>query len=339
MRRPVGHGTAVEERRVPAGARARRDLLRAGEAGVVGLVVQRLVLQTGRRRPRGVGGELGVDLVVGPGLPDVGDRGRRALRDGVVVIDGGGLGVVDARVDPTGGEPVVVDAAGVPGREEVVGRAHGRDGRQIRRVGAGGRELGEARVADADHADLVVGDPRLVGDDLHRVVRVVVRRVTEEVEGASRAAGPAHLEADRGEAGEAGDDGPDVGGAVRQEIGVPTGRGRAGDAEDAVDQRGDGVRRPGGVVARVLHHRGAGAGRRTGDAVGITHRGRQLDAVTHRDVVEPLVHRLVRVEGRIGRGVVARRQDGERRALLARGVIEPPVARPRLQVADDERAE
>ncbi len=338
LRRPVGHGAAVEERGVTPGARARRNLLRAHEAGeVLGLVVQRLVGQAGRRRPRGAGGELGVDLVVGPGLADARDRGRRALGHGAAVIEGGRLCVVDPRVDPVGGEPVVEDAARVPGREEVVGRAHRGDGGEPRRVGAGRRELGEAREADADHADLVVRHPRLVRDDLHRVVGVVVGGVAEEVEGASRAARSPHLEADGGEAGEAGDDGPDVGGAVRQEVGVPTVRARH--AEDAVDQRRNRVRRPGDVVARVLHHRGAGAGRRAGPAVGVAHRGRQLDAVTHRDVVEPLVHRLVGVEGRIGPGVGARRQDRERRGPLAGRGIEPGVARTRPQVPDDERAE
>ena len=323
---------------VTPGAGARRHLLRAHEAGeVLGLVVQGLVGQTGRRRPRGVGGELGVDLVVGPGLPHAGDRGRRALHDGAGVVERGGLCVVDARVDPVGGEPVVEDAARVPGREEVVGRAQGRDGCETRWVGAGDRELGEAREADADHADLVVGDPRLVRDGLHRVVRVVVRGVAEEVEGAARTARSPHLEADRGEAGEAGDDGPDIGGAIRQEIRIPTVRARP--AEGAGDQRRNGVRGPGDVVARVLHHGGAGGGRRTGSVVGVAHRGRQLDAVTHRDVVEPLVQRLVGVERRVRRGVRARRQDGERGGPPAGRVIEPGVTRSGPEVPDDEGTE
>ena len=107
-------------------------------------------------------------------------------------------------VDPAGREAVVVDAARVAGREEVVGRAHRGDGGQAGRVGARGRELGEARVADADHPDLVVGHPGLVGHDLDGVVGVVVGGVAEEVEGAARAAGSPHLQADGGEAGHPG---------------------------------------------------------------------------------------------------------------------------------------
>ena len=129
-----------------------------------------------------------VDLVVGPRLADVGDRrgGQRDQRS--VRVGGGRLGVVDPRVDPAGGEAVVEDPSGVAGREQVVGRAHGGDGGQAGRVGARGGELGEPRVADADHPHLVVGHPRLVGHDLDRVVGVVVRGIAEEVEGSARAA-------------------------------------------------------------------------------------------------------------------------------------------------------
>ena len=120
--------------------------------------------------------------------------------------------------DPAGGEPVVVDAAGVAGGEQVVGRAHRGDGGQVRRVGARRGQLGQARVADADHADLVVGHPGLVGHDLDGVVGVVVRRVAEQVVGAARAARPPHLQADGGEAGHPGDHGTHVGGGVGQEV-------------------------------------------------------------------------------------------------------------------------
>ena len=73
-------------------------------------------------------------------------------------------------------------------------------------------------IADADHADLVIGHPRLVGHDLDGVVGVVVRRVAEEVEGTARAARPPHLEADRGEAGHPGQNRSHRGGGVRKQV-------------------------------------------------------------------------------------------------------------------------
>ena len=135
------------------------------------------------------GGQLGVDLVVRPSGWPTPDTGVEASGASVPVGQRGGrLGVVDALGDPAGGEPVVVDAAGVAGGEEVVGGAHRGDGGQVGRVGAGRGQLGQARVADAHHAHLVVGHPGLVGHDLDGVVGVVVRRVAEEVEGPARAA-------------------------------------------------------------------------------------------------------------------------------------------------------
>ena len=162
-----------------------------------------LVAQAGRRTVS-ADSRLGVDLGVGPGLAHVRDRGGGQSDQVPVAVGGGRLGVVDALGDPTGREAVVVDTARVAGREEVVGRAHRGDGGQSGGIGARRRELGEARVADADHSDLVVGHPGLVGHDLDGVVGVVVGRVAEEVERAPRATGSPHLQADRGKAGHPG---------------------------------------------------------------------------------------------------------------------------------------
>ena len=324
--RPVDHGTPVEQRRVPPRSRAGGDQLRADDpVQVLRLPVQRLVGEAGRLPV--AGGHLGIDLVVRPRLAHVRDRGGRALHHLAVAVRRRGLGVVDPGADPAGGKAVVVDAARVPGGEEVVGGAQGGDRGQRRRVGAGRGELRQTRVADAHHANPVIGHPGLVGHDLDRVVGVVVGGVAEEVERAARATGAAHLEADGGEPRQPGEHGSDVGRAVREQVRVTAIR--AGHAESAGDHVRDGISRPGDVVARVLNHRRARARRRTGHAVGVPHRGGKLDAVTHGDVVETLVHRLSGVEGRTGGGVDVGRQDGEVPCLPVCGVVPPRVPRSR----------
>ena len=296
--------SAIERRSNSDGSRpgpgAGRHHLRSrpGTIEALRLTVEGLVGQAGRRGTAG-GGQFGVDLVVDPRLADLRHRGGRQRRPGGRRRScGRRLGVVDPLADPAGGEPVVVDAAGVAGGEQVVGRAHRRDGRQPGRVGARGGQLGQPRVADADHADLVVGHPVLVGHDLDGVVGVVVGRVAEEVEGAARAAGAAHLEADRGEAGQPGQHGAHVGRAVGQQIRVAAVRARG--PEGLGEEGGDRIGGPRRVVPRVLDHGGAGRSGAARAAVGVPDGGRQLDAVAHGEVVQPLVHGLIGVEGRVG---------------------------------------
>ena len=292
---PVDHRPAVEERGVPslAGARAPPSAGRPGSRG----------------SPTGCGGP------GRPGRSTTSPRWRPARRrsrsrstagrrrapgwgsSGVSRPStgrSGGLGVVDPRRDPAGGEAVVVDAAGIAGREQVVGGAHRGDGGQARRIGAGRRELREARVADADHAHLVVGHPRLMGGDLDGVVGVVVGRVAEEVEGPTGAARSPHLQADGGEAGHPGQHRPDVGGAVGQQVRVAAVGARR--AERLGEQRGDRVGGSGHVVTRVLDDGGTGARGAARPAVGEAHGGGQPDAVPHGEVVEALVQGLPGVE-------------------------------------------
>ncbi len=335
---PVDHGAAVEEGRVAARTPVPGATICGPTRPVesLGLVVEGLVGQAGRRRPVRCR-QLGVDLVVGPGLADVGHWAWSSAAPGARRGTRRPAWRRRCGSRPTGGEPVVVDPARVPGREQVVGRAHRGDGGQARRVGAGGGELGQARVADADHPHLVVGHPGLVGDDLDGVVGVVVGRIAEEVEGATRAARPPHLEADGGEPGHPGHHRAHVGGGVGEKVRVTAIGARC--AERAGDQRGDGVGRAGDVVAGVFDDRGARTAGRAGRAVGVADGGRQLDAVTHGDVVESLVHRLVGVERRVGRWIGARGQYGEGRRVLAARAIEPGVALTRTQVTDDERAQ
>ena len=68
--------------------------------------------------------------------------------------------------------------------------------------------------------DLVVEHPRLVGDRLDHVIAVEVLQRFEEVEGAARAAGPAHVHVDHGEAHQVGEHGDAVFRAGRVRVAV-----------------------------------------------------------------------------------------------------------------------
>ena len=105
----------------------------------------------------------------------------------------------------------------------------------------------------------VLRHPGLMGHDLDGVVGVVVGRITEEVEGAARAARPPHLEADGGEPGDPGErripprwrvsgnrfGSPQLQHGVCRAWAISVGIGSVG--------RGD-------VVTRVLDDRGTGGG-------------------------------------------------------------------------------
>ena len=70
---------------------------------------------------------------------------------------------------PLDGEAGVEDAARVERAAVAVGEhRQRRDAVQARRLRGGDEQLADARVADADHADLVVEHPRLRGDGLDR---------------------------------------------------------------------------------------------------------------------------------------------------------------------------
>ena len=153
-----------------------------------------------------------------------------------------------------------------------------------------------------------------MGDDLDGVVGVVVRGVAEEVERPTRAAGSPHLHTDGRESDHPSQHRADCGGAVGEKIGVTASRARR--SEGLCDVLGDGIGRTGGVVARVLDHRRARGGGRAGLAVREPDRGGELDAVAHGDVVQTLLHRLVRVQTRVESRVLARREDLERHPSL-----------------------
>ncbi len=129
----------------------------------------------------------------------------------------------------------------------------------------------------------------------------------------------------------------DVGGTVGQQVRIAaTGAGSIGGLGQ---ERGDRIGGPGHVVAGVLDDRGARAGRAARLLVGEAHRGRQLYAVAHGEVVEPLVQRLAGVEGRPWARIATRGQHRERRGPLPGGGVGPEVAGARGQVPDDQRPE
>ena len=144
---------------------------------VGGLAVERLVL--------GAGLVALLDPLPGPRL-SVLRRGRQAVLDPVL--------------RPFDREPGVEDAARVERRLRVVDQRDRRDRGEARRLGRRGEQLADAAVGDPHHPDLVALDPRLAGDRLDHVVAVEALQRLEEVEGAARATGAAHVDVDDGEA-------------------------------------------------------------------------------------------------------------------------------------------
>ena len=142
-----------------------------------------------------------------------------------------------------------------------------------------------AGIREADHADLVVRDPRLRGDRLDRVVAVGRLQLLEVVERAAGAAGAAHVDAD----------------------------GRV--AERLRDQRARLRRlRIGGRVAGVLDHRRVRALARPGP--GSCTVIDERDAVARAQVAVAVADLLRRVE-RLGRRRGPRRHVERRRSRRA----------------------
>ena len=209
------------------------------------------------------------------GLDAPGDPARPA---------GGGGGV--ALLDPLLGEARVEDAARPRLQPRVGDHRLGHDTGQVRRVRRRRVELRDARVRDADHADLPAQHPVLRGDDLDGVVAVGGLGRVEHVEHPARAAGASH---------------------VHRHGGVAE---RPGDADPGLLGR-----RVGRAVARVLDDRRPGPGTVEG-FVGEAHVGAELHPVAHLEVLEPLV------DGRPGLGVAedVEAGTGQRLAVVERRV-------------------
>ena len=132
-------------------------------------------------------------------------------------------------------------------------------------------QLRDAGIGEPDEADLVAGNPRLRGDGLDDVVAVEQLQRLEEVVGAARAAGAAHVHADGGEAEDGGDERGRIVGRVAQ--------GGHRVAQPLV--AGDRLARLRRRVAGVGHHRRVGP---FVDGAGQGHVGRERGAVARGDV-------------------------------------------------------
>ena len=132
----------------------------------------------------------------------------------------GRFGVLLALFCPGHRETGVQDAAGVERRRCRVDRRQRRDRLEACRLGLRREELADRAIGDAEHADLVAEHPRLVSDRFDHVVAVEILQLLEEVVGAARAAGPAHVHVDHGEAHQVGEHGDAVFRAGRVRISV-----------------------------------------------------------------------------------------------------------------------
>ena len=96
-----------------------------------------------------------------------------------LATEAGGQGVIDSFRNPTGGETVVVNPAGIPSGVQVVGRAHGCNCSQIGRQCASHFELRDAGIRNSNESNFVTKHPTLMTNNLHRVVAVKVRVVSK----------------------------------------------------------------------------------------------------------------------------------------------------------------
>ena len=273
----------------------------------------------GTDRAEPVGVVIGLGLEAGHQVEVLGAQGlvavavRVALVDLLVDVVGPvGGGVVADVAGPLGREPAVEDAAGVADAGVgIVDDRHRADGREVGGLGRRHEELGDAGIGDADHPDLVAGDPVLGGDGLDGVVAVGHLWALEEREGPARAAGAPQVHAD---------------GGVAEGIGQLQLGGRAG-----------GV---GGGVARHVDHRGVGP---VGRDV-VSREGREADhggeggAVPHLQVVDAFDQLLV-LEERAGWCLVPGQHRDRLTGLdLVTGAGHHPVALAARDPAEGEQA-
>ena len=161
---------------------------------------------------------------------------------------------------------------GIERRRRGVEDRQRRDGREAAAGWSCGREqLADPAVGDAHHPDLVVPHPRLAGDRLDHVVAVEALQRLEEVEGATRAAGAAHVHVDDREAHQVREDRDAAGRSGR--VGVPVAR--------VLDQRRVRRQRNAGPLGIGRARREAGLARRARRRV---HVDGELRAVTGGEV-------------------------------------------------------
>ena len=160
--------------------RVRRDL----RVQVGGLAVEYLV---GRARRIAI-----LDLLVCPWLSAVGP---------------GGLGLLLTLLCPGNRKAGIEDAARIERRRRGVEDRKRRDRLEGRRTELCREQLADSPVGDPHHPDLVIAHPWLACDRLDDVVSVEALKRLEEIEGATRAAGAAHVHVDDREAHQVREDG------------------------------------------------------------------------------------------------------------------------------------
>ena len=228
-----------------------------------------------------------LDLLIGPRLSAAGP---------------GRLGVLLALLGPGDGEPGVQDATGEQRRRRRI------DGRQRRDRLEGGRielrneQLADCTVGDAHHSDLVVQDPRLVGNRLDDVIPVEILQRFEEVERPARTTGAPHVDVDHRKSHEIGENGDPI---------LRSGRIRVAVAR-ILDKRW--VRRK--VVSGAIRHRSAsGQSGLTGRVSRRMYVDGELRPVTGREVLVSVVRDLLVVDARIPRSSGTGVHDEGRRLL------------------------
>ena len=184
--RDRGSGEAVEQEREPAAGLLVLEGAGQEDRDVDLVDEQRRVEWVGHLRRvvalgTGLGGDVDVlateQLVVGAGRVAGVDAG---LLPALAV----GLGLLADVLGPRSGEADVEDPAGGQGAPDgVVDDRQRSDRGQRRRVGRGDEQLGDSRVGEPDHADVVVLDPGLGRDGLDDVVAVGELERLEEVVG------------------------------------------------------------------------------------------------------------------------------------------------------------
>ena len=226
---------------------------------------------------------------------------------------------MDSLLGPGDREPRVQDAARIERRLRGVEHRERRDRRQARRVRLRGEQLADPAVGDSHHPDLVMENPRLPRDGLDHVVAVEALQRLEEVEGATRAAGAAHVHVDDREPHQVGEDGDPA---------LRTGRVRVPVA-GVLDQGGGGPRR---------NRRQLNAGQHLRHVLRRVHVDRQLGAVAGGQIAVAAGRDRLVVDGGARRSRLPREHRQRLRCLASRRGPHP-VAASRRHVAEQGAAQ
>ena len=160
---------------------------RVGDLGDVDVVLADL---------RGQVHRLGVQRLVGLALRVAGLDLLVSVGLALARVRPSGFCIVDAVEGPAVCEPGIEHPARVERRLRLIDDRKRRDRGEARGLVLGDEELADPAERDSEHADLVALHPGLAGDGLDNVVAVEPLERLEEVIGAARAAGAAHVDID-----------------------------------------------------------------------------------------------------------------------------------------------